>query len=65
MSFACSEEDTSPPTDPENQLGVTELQRTVEQCSDGLPMQPGLMASSRTEKQLCWEGEAGEAGVHH
>lgn len=38
MSFVCLEEQISPPTAPENQLGVTELQRTVKDCPDGLTM---------------------------
>lgn len=47
-SFACPEEQTSPTT-PENQLGVSEVQRAVKHSPDGLTMQPGFMAWSRTE----------------
>lgn len=61
-SFACPKELTSPAT-LEDQLGVTELQRAVRHCPDGLTMQPGFMAWSRTEKQLCWDREPGRGGV--
>lgn len=55
-SLACPKEQTSPAT-PEEQLGVTELQRAVKHCPDGWTMQPGFMAWGRTGRLgglVCW-----------
>lgn len=57
--FTCPKEQT-PPTTPEDQLGVPDLQRSVKHCPDHL--QPGFMVWSRTEQQLCWHREPGRAG---
>lgn len=58
-SWYFSKEKPPPPVTPEYQLGFIDLQRTVKHHPDGLTMQPGFTASSRTEKQLCWDGSLG------